>query len=380
MKILLVGEYSRLHNSLKEGLIALGHEVTLISSGDGMKGYPSDVLLYSKIKNNRLLNKLNSLSIRFFKTDFIKKEYAHQFKKALPNLKNYDVIQFINEDALFLEPKISIKLFKTLIEQNKKVFLLSCGEDFKTVSYFLKPNNGYSILTPYLNSETSSKHSEFSLKYVNQDFKTLHDFLTSKVNGIISSDMDYHRAYINTENYLGLIPNPINTTLFSENKLVIDDKIYIFHGINSSSRIKKGNQYFTKALTILKEKHINKIVIIEASNLPYNIYIERYNKAHIVLDQTYSYDQGYNALEAMAKGKVVFTGAEKEWRNYYNLEENTVCINALPNVDYLVSQLEKLILNPERIIAISKEAKAFIHREHNYTSIAKKYIETWNSN
>ena len=128
------------------------------------------------------------------------------------------------------------------------------------------------------------------------------------------------------------------------------------------------------------EKHINKIVIIEASNLPYNIYIERYNKAHIVLDQTYSYDQGYNALEAMAKGKVVFTGAEKEWRNYYNLEENTVCINALPNVDYLVSQLEKLILNPERIIAISKEAKAFIHREHNYTSIAKKYIETWNSN
>jgi len=42
MRILLVGEFSRLHNSLKEGLIALGHEVVLISNGDGFKNYPSD--------------------------------------------------------------------------------------------------------------------------------------------------------------------------------------------------------------------------------------------------------------------------------------------------------------------------------------------------
>ena len=38
-----------------------------------------------------------------------------------------------------------------------------------------------------------------------------------------------------------------------------------------------------------------------------------FDTAHILLDQVYAYDQGYNALEAMAKGKVVFTGAEKEW-------------------------------------------------------------------
>jgi hypothetical protein len=39
--------------------------------------------------------------------------------------------------------------------------------------------------------------------------------------------------------------------------------------------------------------------------VPYATYIELYNKSHIVLDQVFSYDQGYNALEAMAKGKVV---------------------------------------------------------------------------
>jgi hypothetical protein len=40
-------------------------------------------------------------------------------------------------------------------------------------------------------------------------------------------------------------------------------------------------------------------------DIPYTTYINSYNKAHILLDQTYAYDQGYNALEAMAKGKVV---------------------------------------------------------------------------
>ena len=43
MKILLLGEYSRLHSSLKEGLVKLGHEVTIVSSGDGMKQFKTDI-------------------------------------------------------------------------------------------------------------------------------------------------------------------------------------------------------------------------------------------------------------------------------------------------------------------------------------------------
>ena len=45
MRILLVGEYSRLHNSLKEGLVALGHEVTIIGNGDSFKKYPVDIFI-----------------------------------------------------------------------------------------------------------------------------------------------------------------------------------------------------------------------------------------------------------------------------------------------------------------------------------------------
>ena len=49
MRILLVGEYSRLHNSLKEGLVQLGHEVVLLSSGDGFKNFPSDIIIKPSI-------------------------------------------------------------------------------------------------------------------------------------------------------------------------------------------------------------------------------------------------------------------------------------------------------------------------------------------
>lgn len=73
----------------------------------------------------------------------------------------------------------------------------------------------------------------------------------------------------------------------------------------------------------------------------------------IVLDQIYCFDQGYNALEAMAKGKAVFTGAESEFYDYYNLQE-IVAINALPDINYIVEKLSYLIENPEEIKKLVK--------------------------
>lgn len=78
----------------------------------------------------------------------------------------------------------------------------------------------------------------------------------------------------------------------------------------------------------------------------------------------------------MAKGKVVFTGAEHEFYSHYNLTEK-VAINAILNVDYLVQQLSFLLDNPHEIIAIAKRARAFVEKEHDYLKIAEKYLEAW---
>ena len=55
MKILLLGEYRRLHNSLKEGLVALGHEVIIVGCGDKFKKFPVDYSIYAQTCNEKKL-------------------------------------------------------------------------------------------------------------------------------------------------------------------------------------------------------------------------------------------------------------------------------------------------------------------------------------
>lgn len=189
--------------------------------------------------------------------------------------------------------------------------------------------------------------------------------------------MDYHLPLENHPKYLGLLPNPINTDKLKYQEIEINDKIIIFLGINRSNSIKKGVDFFQKALHIIHKKYTDKIEIIKVENLPYDTYIKKYDSAHILLDQIYSFDQGYNALEAMAKGKVVFTGAEKELLEKYDLEEDQICINALADVDYLVNKLSWLIENPDKIKKIGKNARRFIEEKHNYKKVAQLYLDAW---
>ena len=118
--------------------------------------------------------------------------------------------------------------------------------------------------------------------------------------------------------------------------------------------------------------------IITTIDLDYNEYIKSVENCHILLDQVYAYDQGYNALEAMARGKVVFTGAEKEFEEHYQLTKK-VAINALPDVNNIYKELEFLILHPEKIIEIGNNARAFLEKEHNYIKVAKKYEKLYKS-
>lgn len=376
MKILLVGEYSRLHNSLKEGLTELGHEVLLISTGDYFKKFPSDILLKPKYISG-FSKKIKVGLYKLFNIDITSNSIERQFFKHSEKLKGFDVVQLINESPFGIQPISEVKIISFLKAHNKKLFLLSCGADYSSIRYAYDKKFKYSILSPLFEKKVPKKDYEYALKYLRPEFKFLHDFIFKEMTGVIASDMDYHLPLLEEEKHLGLIPNPVNTEKLEYLPLPVSDKIRIFHGINRENYLKKGNDYFETALKKIIEKFPSKVEIITVENLPYNEYIEKYNSAHILMDQVLSYDQGYNALEAMAKGKVVFTGAEKEFLEYYKLKEDEVCINALPKVKNIVEKLEELILNPEKIERISKNARKFIEREHDYILVAKKYLEAF---
>ncbi|HKO78486.1 MAG TPA: glycosyltransferase [Flavobacterium sp.] len=375
MRILLVGEYSRFHNSLKEGLLQLGHDVILIGDND-FKNYPVDVSIYAKfLRNNFVLNAFRQIIYRIVKFDIAQFELAARFFINRRAATGFDIVQLVNEYPLQSTIYFEKKMLHYIFKNNKKTFLSSCGDDYICVKYMLEDRFKYSVLTP-CKENPNLGHCKFTLRYVKKSFIELHKFVYQNIEAVIPGDMDYYIPLKNHPKATTLIPYPIILNSLHYTLLNITDKIIIFHGINEVNYYKKGNNYFEKALEIIHKKYTNRVEIITAKSIPYSDYIDLYNKAHILLDQTFSYDQGYNALEAMAKGKVVFTGAESEFMEHYNLAER-VCINALPDVDSIINELSFLIENPEEIIAIGKRARAFIEKEHDYVKIAKRYLEIW---
>ena len=376
MRILLVGEYSRLHNSLKEGFSALGHKVTLVSTGDEFKNFPSDILLKRKYDSG-ISKKVKVGLFKLFGLDISSLSLKKQFFQQQEKFKGFDVVQLINESPLGILPKHEKEIISFLKKNNEKLFLLSCGTDYTSVKYAYEKKFRYSIFNPLFELKVSEKEFFPALKYLKPQYKDLHDFVFKNADGVIASDLDYDIPLQGNKKYSGLIPNPVNTEILMFQSINTEGKIIIFHGINRANYFKKGNDYFEAALEKLQQKYPENIEVISVENVPYSEYIEKYNSAHILLDQVFAYDQGYNALEAMAKGKVVFTGAETEFLDRYNLKEDEVCINALPDVAYLFNKLEDLILNPEKLTSISVNARKFIERDHDYVYIAKKYLETW---
>lgn len=379
MKILLVGEYSRLHNSLKEGLLKHGHMVKIVSYSNGFRNFPVDYSIDYTFCRLKLINYIRQVIFKLSKFDIANLEHGLRFLFLMNNFKNYDVVQFINERPIKTTKKFEFYLIKKIFRNNKKVFILSCGVDYLTLQYDLFNKDKKSLIQPYLQNPELHKYYEYIPEYLTANYKKIHDFVFKNCNGVIVTDLDYIEANKSHAKFKKLIPYPINCEKLVFHEQIFTDKTIIFLGINRYSYYQKGINYFEDALAKIELKYQDKVEIIRSENVPYAKYINSYNKSHILLDQAFTYDQGYNALEAMAKGKVVFTGAEQDFTDYYKLTEK-VCINAKPDVDYLISELSFLIENPAEIIAIGKRARTFIEREHNYLKITEKYLETWENN
>jgi hypothetical protein len=232
MRILLIGEYSRLHNSLKEGLTALGHEVTLVSDGDSFKQYPSDYFIAATKTSRGILNMGRQLLFRIFKHDIAYWERGLRFYSLVPNLKDYDIVQLINEAPIKTVPFFERYLLNKVISQNNKTFLLCCGIDYTVTKYMLDRRPRYSLMDPYFSDSRLISEYRYILEYVSSERKKMHGFIYSKVAGVIASDIDYSLPLKNQPKFIGLVPNPINLGKLEYSSNEVSGKVVIFLGIN----------------------------------------------------------------------------------------------------------------------------------------------------
>ena len=381
MRILLIGDYSGLHSALKHGLLQHSYvvEVKIVGDGDKFKNFAVDYSIRPKWTMTKFGTFFRKGIHKLFGWDIAELEKGYRMQKIVAELKNFDVIQFVNDRPIQTLPFWEKRLVKQLVRQNGKSFLLSCGIDVLGLQYLMQHKEEKSLLTPYFENTDLKPLYDYVFEYQKKTIVDLHQLIVKHCCGIIASDWDYVLPNLHHPKYKGLIPHPVIIQPEEFPKMDrFSEKISVFLGINRGNYYQKGIHYFEQALGRKQQLYPEKVEINIVEQLSYKEYQKLQQKATIVLDQVFSNDQGYNALEAMARGQVVFTGASAEFLAYFNLQPNEVCIEAKPDINYLVEQLSFLINNPMIIKQIGVQAKAFVKQNHQAEKIAQQYLSIWN--
>lgn len=369
MKILLVGDYSNVHWTLAEGLRALGHQVTVVSDGDGWKNYRRDIDL-----RRRSLGRWDTL------------RYLLDIRRTLPRLRGYDVVQLINPVFLNLRPHRILPYYQQLRRQNGRMFLGSFGIDKPWVEEGLKPDTfRYSDFYLFGQRRHNAFTQEMEENWLGPKGE-LFDRIADDCDGIVASLYENYRCcQIHYADKLHFIPFPIpipasNSTLETQNLELgtRNSKLRFFIGIQRSRSEYKGTDIMLSALRRLQDEFPDRMEIVCAENVPFQQYCQMLNDSHVLLDQLYSYTPAMNALQAMSQGLVVVGGAEPEHYQIMGEDELRPIINVQPTEDDVVQQIRnRLLLHPEAIDQLSRDSIEYIRRHHDPLHIARRYLALW---
>jgi len=351
MKILLFGEFSGVHTNLKYGLRKLGHEVTLVSDGDGVKNMTgADVNIRCRSKG-RILRGV---------------ETRLRFLACLRRLKGYDVVQYIDPFFVRLPFEHHLTYLKLLKKRNGAVFYNGCGNDpYITMTMI---NQKYSPLHNEVKEECfDGILKKLNVKAICSTLRTYRQF-----DGIVSSTFTYHDALSRQSNYRGFVPFPARLDV-EVPPLDYHGKINIFFGYIRKTF--KGANYILQALERLQDEYADRVCVNVVNRVPYDTYIRMFRNSHIFIDQACSSGYGMNTLLGLAAGKVVLSGCEPGMRQLVGVD--CPVINILPDAEDIYQNLRSLIDDPGRIKKITGESRAFAERVHDPVEVARKYLQIW---
>ncbi|GGE41928.1 glycosyltransferase [Psychroflexus planctonicus] len=358
MKILLVGEFSGLHNNLKDGLQELGHEVVLASTGDGWKNFPSDFNWSASIFKGKVGH-----------IEHLLKQY--KFSKMF---KNFDIVQFISSYTIF-DNRFGIGkiCYKNYIKYNNKSFFVGAGGDPNIWQYWLHENDKLmSNLIDQTNKiDLSSRLVKMLLDPI--EAKKTTDLIT-EANGYIPIMYEYAEPYRCLKNIRKTIPIPINCNKIQYQENKINRKLVVFHGLNRPGA--KGTEYVKKAFDILRKKYPNDLELVISGNMKYEDYLKFIKTVNVNVDQTNTYSFGINALNSLASGKVTLGGVEKQSIEELGYDE-CPALNIKPNAKDIVSKIENLLENKNEIPELGYQSRQFVEKYHNHIQIAKQYLDVW---
>lgn len=356
MRILLLGEYSNVHNTLAKGLRQLGHEVTLASNGDFWKDYPRDIDLA------RRPGKLGGLAL-------LAKVYS-----LLPQWRNYDVVQLINPMFLELKAERLFPIYRYLRKHNKCMILGAMGMDWYWVHEctYRKPMR-YSDFNIGDAVRTDPIAERDRQDWLGTPKGRLNQLIAHDCDGIASVLYDDHICYLPYfPEKLQYIPLPIESGANSPLS-PSHSPLKLFIGISKNRSTYKGTDIMLRAAEDVQQQYPDQLHIVKAEGVPFAQYQRLMDGCDAIMDQLYSYTPAMNALLAMSKGIVVIGGGEPE--NYDILGEHELrpIINVQPSYESVRHEVEQLVLHPERIAGLKRQSIEYINRHHDYLKVSRQY-------
>lgn len=365
LKILLLADYSNFHTTLAKGLRKLGCDVTVMSDGAFFMDCERDIditrrpgILGGLQYSARLLGPLHS------------------------KLRGYDIVSFRDPAFLDLKPKKILWFLKRIIRDNKNSFLSYISTDVPFLEMLEAPDSPLKYSEWFVDGQPNRLRLQDEAQWhgwLSDDMRELNEYFYNNVKGAVTALYEYHlsarRKFPDSDIAYGGIP--IDTENIEYHDFGVPGKVRIFLGRDNRRKLQKGSDLLEIAARNVVAKHPEKAELVIIENKPRKEYMAIMQSCHLLLDQIYSYTPATMALEGMASGLTVVTGAEPEYYDFIGEKENFPIVNAPIYLEPLEKEIERLVLHPGDFPDRGKRGREFVKKHNGVDTVARRNLEFW---
>ncbi len=367
MRILLLGEASFVHSTLRKGFRELGHKVVLMSDGNKKRDCPRDV----DLRRDMRLGKLGGVAV-------LLKLLLH-----LPKLVGNDVVQIQNFQFLPFKVGVNRVVLALLKLCNKRVVKCCLTDDPVVVRRLaegvLMYSETYVGSTP-INVEQNRARVE---ELLSPEYVSCCAYANRKADALLPCLYEYYVCYDLPQyrdklHYLPLpmeLPSDVELSSAVKNE---NEPVKVLVGIQSDRDYMKGASLIAALVERVAAENPGKIEVAKVYDVPYAEYLKMLDEADVLVDQLYSYTPSMNSLAAMAHGTVVIGGGEEEFYRFIGEEELRPIINVRPCDDERnLAALRSVLLDRGRVEQMKRQGLEFVRKHHDYLKVSRMYVEVY---
>lgn len=370
MKILLIGEASFLHNTLKKGLVERGHRVLTMSDGNGWHDAPRDI----DLRRDGRWGKLGGLRV------------VWQLLRHLPQLCGNDVVQIHNYQFVPLMYRWNTLLLRFLKLTNRCVVKGCFGDDPQIFRRQAQGVPAYSDTFWSGQLQNAEKHRDRIAEVVEHGAEASWRNTTAMADALVACLYEYWLDY-NEPPYaakLHYIPLPMECeemVRWCDLTTSPSHHLTILIGLQPKRDFMKGAMKIATFVEEVARRHPGRVQIKYVEGVPYDEYMHLLAEADVLVDQLYSYTPSMNSLAAMARGTVVIGGGEEEYYEFIGEKTLRPIINVRPDAsdEENIATIERALFTDGTLERMRHESIEFVRKYHDYRRVAEQYEQIYSS-